>query len=164
MSQRSSFTQKADWLFIIPATIVWVSAVSVTMWDFIFLQGMVFGLGLVNLVGIALVAGGIPLRILARMTLGRHFTHGLRILEGHILITHGIYMRVRHPGYTGALLIYLGTPLIFNSVFGFLSMFPPLAALILYRIRVEEGMLIGEFGDDYTEYMRPSWRLIPFLY
>jgi protein-S-isoprenylcysteine O-methyltransferase Ste14 len=36
--------------------------------------------------------------------------------------------------------------------------------LFLKRIRMEEEMLIGEFGPDYVAYMETTKRLIPFVY
>ncbi|MFQ5837836.1 MAG: methyltransferase family protein [Thermoplasmata archaeon] len=157
------FTEKADWSFIIPAAIVWSSALLLTTLDFILLQERAYHLSSLSIAGIGLTAMGVTLRVLARKTLGRHFTHGLRVLEEHELVRHGIYRRVRHPAYTGALLIYFGTPLTFNSTFGLLAMLP-LVALILYRIRIEEEMLIGEFGDEYREYQEKTWKLVPLLY
>lgn len=148
----------------LPATIVWIAAMLVIAWDFAVLQGLTYTFRLVNIVGISLVSAGVSLRVTARLTLGRQFTHGLRIAEGHALVTEGIYRRVRHPAYAGALLVYFGTPLIFGSTVGLLIMFPPLAVLILYRIRVEERMLAGHFGQSYQEYQRTSWKLIPFLH
>jgi len=35
---------------------------------------------------------------------------------------------------------------------------------LIYRIRVEEQMLIDQFGDEYRTYMRKTKRLIPFIY
>ncbi len=37
-------------------------------------------------------------------------------------------------------------------------------AAYLYRIRVEERMLIEALGDDYVEYRRRTYRLIPLIY
>jgi protein-S-isoprenylcysteine O-methyltransferase Ste14 len=33
-----------------------------------------------------------------------------------------------------------------------------------HRIKLEERMLIEHFGAEYTEYMKRSKRLIPFIY
>jgi len=36
--------------------------------------------------------------------------------------------------------------------------------LTLYRIGVEERMLIERFGDEYREYMKKTKKIIPFIY
>jgi len=36
--------------------------------------------------------------------------------------------------------------------------------LIIYRMGVEERMLIDEYGDEYREYMEGTWRLLPYIY
>jgi protein-S-isoprenylcysteine O-methyltransferase Ste14 len=35
---------------------------------------------------------------------------------------------------------------------------------MLYRLEVEENMLLEKFGDEYREYMRRTRRLVPYLY
>ena len=37
-------------------------------------------------------------------------------------------------------------------------------AVYVYRISVEERMLVNELGGDYTQYQRKTRRLIPFVY
>jgi len=39
-----------------------------------------------------------------------------------------------------------------------------LIPFILYRIRVEEQVLIEKFGDEYRDYMRKSRKLIPYIF
>jgi protein-S-isoprenylcysteine O-methyltransferase Ste14 len=36
--------------------------------------------------------------------------------------------------------------------------------LFIFRIGVEEKMLIEEFGDEYLEYTKATWKLVPYLY
>jgi protein-S-isoprenylcysteine O-methyltransferase Ste14 len=37
-------------------------------------------------------------------------------------------------------------------------------AVIRHRLIFEERMLVEEFGDEYRDYMKKTWRLIPFIY
>ena len=156
-------TERADWYFICPATIIWLSGLAVTFFDFIVIQQITPQLGIINCIGLVMVAIGTIIRVAARRSLGKRFTHGLRTVDDYGLVTSGVYTYVRHPSYTGLLLIHPGTGLLFGSVFGFLTMllFIP---TILYRIRVEENMLIEEFGEEYFEYSKRSKKLIPILY
>lgn len=156
-------TEEADWLFIIVASTIWGIALFLTIWDFIQLQEMRYQFGLISGLGLLLFIVGVTIRIIARKTLGEWFTHGLRVINKHNLVTTGIYKHVRHPDYTGSLLLSYGIPLIFNSSFGIVAMFP-IIGCILYRIQIEEKMLIETLADQYLEYIENSNKLIPFIY
>jgi len=161
---RVSFEiERADWSFIISATLVFLSALLVTAWDFIQIQKMTYHFGIVNLLGLILFFTGIPIRYVGKRTLGRYYSYGLRTLPHHKLVEHGIYRRVRHPISLAAIIYSLGIPLIFSSFYGF-SVMLALIPLILYRIKIEEKMLISKFGDKYREYMRTTKRSIPFVF
>lgn len=155
-------TKRADWLFIIPATLVWIVALGVTAWDFIKLQSD-RRFGFTSLVGLVLMVTGIGIRLAARKSLGKQFSYALRTLDTHELMRNGIYRYVRHPAYTGDLMFNFGTPLLFSSWYG-LPVMLLLVPCILYRIRIEERMLVEKFGDEYREYCKTSKRLIPSIY
>jgi protein-S-isoprenylcysteine O-methyltransferase Ste14 len=114
-------------------------------------------------IGVGMIFLGLIIRIVAMGTLKKNFSNRLRIREGHTLVTNGIYHWIRHPAYLGLILIVLGIPVLLSSVLGFLVMFL-VVPLLLHRIKLEEAMLIGQFGAKYEEYMSQSKRLIPFLY
>jgi protein-S-isoprenylcysteine O-methyltransferase Ste14 len=156
-------TKRADWYFIIPATLIWILALLVTAWDFLQIQQGVYRFHFVSLVGLVSVLMGIVTRRWARKELGQHFSSRLRLLKNHRLAKDGIYKHVRHPAYLGNFLFWLGTPLLFSSRYGFLVMLL-LVPCFLYRINVEERMLVERFGDEYLKYVKHSKRLIPFLY
>ena len=54
-------------------------------------------------------------------------------------------------------------PLVLSSVYGFLVMLG-IVPLFLYRIGIEEKMLIEKFGDEYLQYMKRTRKLIPLIY
>jgi len=153
--------ERADLIFIIPATLIWILALLVTAYDFVQFQGMIYRFAIVNSVGLGLFSVGISLRLLSRFTLGKHYSYGLKPPER--LIKHGVYRFVRHPIYLALFLYSLGIPLIFVSLYGFiLSLgFIP---LVSYRIRIEEKMLTEKFGDEYKEYVGKTKKIIPFIY
>jgi len=156
-------TLKSDWAFIILTTLVFVIGLAVAVWDFIQLQKAFWNLGLLNGLGLAAFLGGFVLRQVGKRTLGRSYSYGLRTLEDQKLVQHGVYRFVRHPITLAALIYTPAMPLVLSSVYGFLVMlliFP----LFLYRIGVEEKMLIEKFGREYTLYMERTKRLIPFIY
>lgn len=161
--QRMFKTEKADRFLFAVINIITFGAIFIAAWDFSVLQQGVYRFGWLSLVGFVLFAPGLVIYLVARLTLGRLFSKMLIIVEGHELVTHGIYRHVRHPSYTGSILFWLGLPLVFNSLLGFVVMLP-LIILILLRIPVEEAMLIREFGEEYREYMKRTKKLIPFVY
>jgi protein-S-isoprenylcysteine O-methyltransferase Ste14 len=87
----------------------------------------------------------------------------VQIDRGQRVVTDGPYRIVRHPMYAGALLMFVGTPLLLGSWWGLL--FVPLAVVgIGFRAVGEEQMLRLELPgyDDYTRDVR--FRLFPGLW
>jgi protein-S-isoprenylcysteine O-methyltransferase Ste14 len=156
-------TSQADRVFVIAATLVFFSSLFVAIFDFWQIQGMIFHLSSINLTGFTLFFFGVVLRAVGRLTLGRYYAYGLRTLPNHKLVTHGIYKHIRHPISLAAILYSIGIPLVFSSLYGFAIMLV-LIPLILYRLRIEERMLIEKFGDEYRQYMGKTKKLIPFTY
>ena len=156
-------TAREDWIFVVLASLVFSLALLVSFWDFVTVQGMVFRFNVFTVLGLILFVVGVGIRLAGKRALGRYYSYGLRVLPDHKLITGGIYGRVRHPISLAVLIYDPGIPLIFSSLYGFLITLA-LIPLILYRITIEERMLIQKFGDEYRDYMRRTKKLIPFLY
>lgn len=79
------------------------------------------------------------------------------------LVTKGIYKFMRHPLYTGTILL----------LSGYFLYVPTLSVLIFLILtfvyieigsRLEEKKLLIEFGNDYTEYCKNVKRYFPFIY
>jgi len=84
----------------------------------------------------------------------------LEIYEDHKLITTGPYRRVRHPMYLGMFVYTIGLCLISLDVL--VILFFMYTILVNYRrIPGEEQMMIDQFGEEYTEYMKRTGKLIP---
>ncbi len=115
-------------------------------------------------VGLILMVSGQLLRWWAIATLGQLFTITVSIREDHRLIDSGPYRLVRHPSYTALLLVHAGAGLCFGSVLTLLVLTVPVAAALLYRMHVEEQVLVHELGPSYLEYMTRTRRLIPRIY
>src|SRR5438046_1909978 len=62
----------------------------------------------VQWLGLALMAGGIALRVFSILWLGRMFTRVVQILPDHRLVTTGPYRFMSHPSYSGLMLVFLG--------------------------------------------------------
>lgn len=82
---------------------------------------------------------------------------------GQRVIDTGLYGRVRHPMYTGALILFVGMPVFLGS-YAALAAGIGLFVLLVARIRVEEAMLRRTL-TGYTEYcQRVRYRLIPGIW
>ncbi|NOZ87387.1 MAG: isoprenylcysteine carboxylmethyltransferase family protein [Deltaproteobacteria bacterium] len=114
--------------------------------------------------GIILVIIGQTIRIAAIRTLGRFFTPTVRVHSGHKVVKNGPYAYVRHPSYTGLLLLNLGYVTMFASIFGYVAFILFNVPAIINRIQVEEKALVRKLGNDYKAYRRHVKRLIPYLY
>ncbi len=94
-----------------------------------------------------------------------HFETTVRIQtdRGHKVVTTGPYAFVRHPGYLGAGLWALATPLIVGSAWGLVPALAASAVLII-RIHLEERALLAEL-PGYAEYaQRVRHRLLPGIW
>jgi protein-S-isoprenylcysteine O-methyltransferase Ste14 len=156
-------TVKKDLIaFALPGLIVFSAGLTVSAWDLVKQQSLDL-LSVQGIVGIALVVTGLIIRVVAAVTLRRFYSATLITRSDHQLITHGVYRLVRHPIYLGALVSVIGMPVAASSLYGLLIMLI-LIPIILNRIRMEERMLIGEFGNAYRAYRRTTKKLIPFIY
>lgn len=123
---------------------------------------MIGGAG-VGYAGLIVFTLGTVLRLGAVRALGPRHSVWVAVQESHGLVKTGLYRFIRHPSYVGALLAVFGWAMAFRGGAGMLLgllMVPP----ILSRIRAEEDLLLGEFGEDYLEYQRRTWRLVPLVY
>jgi protein-S-isoprenylcysteine O-methyltransferase Ste14 len=79
------------------------------------------------------------------------------------VVDTGVYGVVRHPMYTGAVVLMIGMPLWLESYAGVIFAALPIAILVV-RILIEERFLKRQLAgyEDYTKRVR--CRLIPFLW
>ena len=115
----------------------------------------------IRAVGAVLCIVGVGLAIWARTILGRNWSGRPSTKEGHELVTGGPYSVVRHPIYTGMLTAMLGT--FFIAGLPGLLVFIAFSGVVIYRINVEERLMVQLFADKYLEYRRRTKALIPFL-
>lgn len=114
--------------------------------------------------GIFLMGAGILLRFAAVATLGSFFTTDVAVAAEQTVIEAGPYRFIRHPSYTGLLLILLGFGLSLTNWLSLLVLMGGALISLGYRIQVEERVLQEHLGQSYQEYMRRTKRLIPFVF
>ncbi|MFN8475235.1 MAG: isoprenylcysteine carboxylmethyltransferase family protein [Anaerolineae bacterium] len=113
---------------------------------------------------LGLACVGVIVRVWAFRALGQFYTRTLVTTEEQTVVQTGPYRWVRHPGYLGSLMIWVGVAVASGQVIPSLLVLGLMAAAYAYRIAVEEHMLVASFGPAYTGYQARSWRLLPFIY
>lgn len=93
--------------------------------------------------------------------LGTNWSITLEVREQHRLITQGVYRRIRHPMYSALMLYSVAHALVIPNWVAGPSNLVAFAVLFALRVRPEERMMLEQFGDDYTAYMRRTQRLVP---
>ncbi len=114
--------------------------------------------------GYWLFVSGLVFRWYSIIYLGRFFTPDVAVVKDHRLIDSGPYRFIRHPTYTGILIVLSGLGLSLDNAASALVIILPVLAVLLWRIRIEEAALIEAFGDQYRNYMQRTKRLIPLIY
>jgi protein-S-isoprenylcysteine O-methyltransferase Ste14 len=113
--------------------------------------------------GIALMWVGMAFRYYAMRVLGRYFTFQVDVHSGQTVIEAGPYRYIRHPSYTGALITVFGLGLVLGNWASLVAMLACILIGYAYRIHVEEAALVSALGEPYSEYMRRTARLVPFV-
>lgn len=87
----------------------------------------------------------------------------IELAENQSVVSTGMYGVVRHPMYSGALLLLLGIPLALGSLWSALLIVVAVA-ILNWRIVDEEKFLLTHL-NGYPEYCnKVKYRLIPGLY
>ena len=127
-------------------------------------SGVLPARNLFRALGVCAVVVGIVLRMYSITYLGRFFTNSVAIAADHRLMDSGPYKHVRHPGYTGALMLFLGLGLSTGNWLSVVMIIVPIFAAFWYRMRVEEAALLEALGEPYRRYMERTKRLVPIVY
>jgi protein-S-isoprenylcysteine O-methyltransferase len=114
--------------------------------------------------GACLTGLGAALRGWSIVTLGRSFSLTLQTHAGQRVIEHGPYRFVRHPSYLGGELALLGLGLALGSWVSAVALAAPMIWAHARRIRAEEQMMAGSFGEAWKAYCSRTWALLPFVY
>ena len=115
-------------------------------------------------IGAILTIVGLIIRINSILILIQHFTYTLTKIENHELIETGLYKYIRHPGYLGQLIIFLGISTSLSNWLSILFMMIPVLFGYIYRINTEERFMTEHIGQKYIDYRKRTKRLIPLIY
>ncbi len=119
---------------------------------------------IVSYAGIFLIIAGGLILITGRYQLGRFGSGVLVIEDDHELVTSGIFRFIRHPIYSGGLIVLLGIMVAFRSIIILIIVVVFNFIIMRGRMIFEEKILEGEFGDEFREYCKRTRRILPFVY
>lgn len=106
---------------------------------------------------------GLIIMLWARKSLGKNWSANIVLKENHKLITKGPYKYVRHPIYSGLILMILGTVIYINTL-AFLIFFIIFFLGAFYKTQKEEELLFNNFSNKYLEYKKHTKYLIPLIF
>ncbi|HEY2344788.1 MAG TPA: isoprenylcysteine carboxylmethyltransferase family protein [Xanthomonadaceae bacterium] len=111
-------------------------------------------------VGLTLCLPGAALAIWSRHLLGKNWSLSVQVKQGHELIQSGPYRFVRHPIYSGLLLLFTGNALMVGEGRGVLAV--AMVFVSFWRkLKQEEAWLTQRFGAAYQVYRQHTKALVP---
>ena len=93
--------------------------------------------------------------------LGRNWSVTLELRDGHRLVEHGVYKRIRHPMYTAIFLYGIAQALLQPNWVGGPSCLLAFTLMFACRLAREEQMMLDRFGAEYAAYRARTKRLVP---
>ena len=117
---------------------------------------------LLRLFGTVIYLVGLTTAVIGRMQLGKNWVdlEDYQVLPGQSVVSNGLYHYLRHPIYTGDLLLLIGLELALNS---WLLLGTPILILIVIRQALKEEALLSKKLPGYSEYCKRTKMFIPFL-
>jgi len=112
--------------------------------------------------GAALTFAGLLFSVWARFELAGNWSDFVQVKRDHELIVGGPYRWVRHPIYTGLILMFVGTALAVGEWRGVVAV-AVAAASFWRKLRLEEAVMRRQFGETYAQYAERVPALIPFV-
>jgi len=114
--------------------------------------------------GVVVAWTGALLRWWSFATLGRYFTVVVATSADQPVIDRGPYRVLRHPSYSGLLLMVVGVGLMVGNWLGAAGAFVLILLALIRRLRLEERALADALGDRYRAFAAGRARLMPFVW
>jgi protein-S-isoprenylcysteine O-methyltransferase Ste14 len=115
------------------------------------------------LIGDALTLAGLLIMLWARFTLGGNWSAQVEFKENHELIERGPYAYVRHPIYSGAVLMVLGAAILSGRIVPF-EVLVLLVIAFVFKSGQEEALLTKHFPEAYPKYKARVKAFIPSVF
>jgi protein-S-isoprenylcysteine O-methyltransferase Ste14 len=114
-------------------------------------------------IGIGVQLAGLATRAWSMRSLGSFYSRTLRVENAQHVVDTGPYRWVRHPGYAGSLLVWLGFALASRSVPAVVLVTGLFSAVYRRRILAEELLLRRDLSG-YVTYTERTKRLVPHVW
>jgi protein-S-isoprenylcysteine O-methyltransferase Ste14 len=116
-----------------------------------------------HIIAVAVCVCGLLVAIWARWTLAGNWSSSVTFKQGHELIRTGPYRFVRHPIYTGILLMLLGTVIENGRLHGWVG-FTVMFIGFWIKFKQEEQLMLQHFPDQYPAYWKEVKALVPWVF
>lgn len=118
---------------------------------------------LIRIIGTVIYSVGLAMAILGRIQLGKNWVdlEDYQVLPGQSVVSNGIYRYIRHPIYTGDVLLLIGLELALNS---WLVLATAILIPIVVRQALQEEVLLSKGLPGYSEYRKRTKMFIPFVF
>ena len=123
-----------------------------------------FGSTGLTVAGLLVMWVGLAVRIWAIVVLGQSFRMTVEVDSGQKVVDSGPYRWVRHPSYTGIVILMAGLGLAYGNWAALAVLLVLPTGALIYRILVEETVLTEVMGPAYTAYAAHTKRLVPGLW
>lgn len=117
--------------------------------------------GWIRWVGAVFAIGSLPWIFALFSSIGGNISETVLTKNSHELVKTGPYRWVRHPVYSGSLLMLAGVGLMAANVFILSLVFISWVGVIFLIIPAEERNLIERFGEEYKLYRSRTGKLLP---
>ena len=92
-----------------------------------------------------------------------YLSRTIKVEEGQIVVSTGLYGIVRHPMYMATLLLFMVMPLVLGSWWALIP-FAFYPAIIISRLKDEEELLTRELAGYVAYKEKVKYRIIPFIW
>ena len=118
---------------------------------------------MVNIIGFVLGLTGLLLCWKAQQEMGNSWRVGIDKQKKTVLVTSGVFKKIRNPTYSGLFLLCTGFYLIYPTL-SFIVWVIAFYIAIEFQVRLEEEYLAESHGEAYSRYIQTTKRYIPYLY
>lgn len=158
LSEKEERSQRLLWITMV------ISLILALMFKTIMLAPIPISYLPRQIIALLIFASGLMLRYVAVKKLDRLFTTDISIHTNHQLIIEGPYRWVRHPAYTGLIIAFAGVGLAMGDFIAAFILTLPTITAFNYRATIEEKLLVNKFGEDYQDYRKQTWKLLPWVF
>lgn len=150
--------------YLILAAIVFPLMISLLLY-FLDLGNLKYSTALVfRNIGIVIYIIGISIRYWSLISLGNYFKRDVEVQDSQPLISSGPYRVIRHPSYTGLLLLNIGLHFFIGNLPGIIISIISILIALHIRILEEEQSMEDVIGERYYNWKIERNRLFPWIY